>query len=125
MSTIVWVALAGGAGALVRFGITLALPRPTPSSFPLAILLVNIAGSFIAGVTLGLRLLDVVSIDVAIVIWAGLCGGLTTFSTFAVETVLLAGQRIRTAWRNVTLTIILSVLAAGVGLFLAQLVLGR
>ena len=125
MITMMWLALAGGVGALLRYGITLALPRPTPHSFPLATLVVNLTGSFVAGLTLGLVMLELVTTDVAIIIWAGLCGGLTTFSTFAVETVLLSGQRLRFAWQNAILTIVLCVVAAGMGVVITQVVLGR
>jgi fluoride exporter len=121
-ATVLWVALAGGLGALVRYGVTRALPRRDASSFPTAVLLVNIVGSFVAGVTLGLFLLDMISFDVSVVIWAGLCGAMTTFSTFAVDTVLLATSRRKSAWANIILTIGLSIASGSVGLALAHAV---
>ena len=125
MTTLVWVALAGGVGAVMRFALTLALPRREADSFPRAILLVNTVGSLVAGVTLGLVLVDALTFDIALVVWVGFCGGLTTFSTFAVETVLLGRVRMRLAWRNIAITVILGLLAATVGCGLTQLVVGN
>ena len=125
MTTLVWLALAGGVGAVVRFALTLALPRREADSFPRAILLVNTVGSLVAGVTLGLVLVDALTFDIALVVWVGFCGGLTTFSTFAVETVLLGRVRMRLAWRNIAITVILGLLAATVGCGLTQLVVGN
>ncbi len=125
MTTLVWLALAGGVGAVMRFALTLALPRREADSFPRAILVVNTVGSLVAGVTLGLVLVDALTFDAALVVWVGFCGGLTTFSTFAVETVLLGRVRMRLAWRNIAFTVILGLLAATVGCGLTQLVVGN
>jgi CrcB protein len=125
VTTLVWLALAGGVGAVMRFALTLALPRREADSFPRAILVVNTVGSLVAGVTLGLVLVDALTFDAALVVWVGFCGGLTTFSTFAVETVLLGRVRMRLAWRNIAFTVILGLLAATVGCGLTQLVVGN
>jgi fluoride exporter len=79
------VAMGGAAGAALRWAIVSAT---TTHVFPWPVLAVNIAGSFILGGALAeewahprarLLLHDGVGI--------GFCGGLTTFSTFAVEVV--------------------------------------
>lgn len=125
MTTLVWVALAGGVGALVRYSMTLAMPRPEADSFPRAILLVNTAGSLVAGITLGFVLSEALTRDVALIVWIGFCGGLTTFSAFAVETVLLGQVRLRLAWRNILFTLIYGLLAVTAGCVLTQLALGN
>ena len=121
-ATVLWVALAGGLGALVRYGVTRAIPHRDASTFPIAVLLVNVLGSFVAGVTLGLLLLDMIPFDVSVVVWAGLCGAMTTFSTFAVDTVLLATTRPKSAWKNVVFTIGVSVASGSFGLAVAHAV---
>ena len=82
------IAIGGGAGAGLRW---LALTTTDPGRFPWPVLALNVAGSVLLGVLLAeewshpkLRLLlhDAGGI--------GFCGGLTTFSTFAVEVVDLA-----------------------------------
>lgn len=119
-TTVLWVALAGGLGGLVRYEVTRAIPRRDATSFPTAVLLVNVVGSFVAGATLGLLLLDMIAFDVAVVVWAGLCGALTTFSTFAVDTVLLITTRPKLAWKNIVFTIGLSIASGSFGLAVAH-----
>lgn len=93
--------LAGGAvGAVARFGVsTLAARRP---GFPWAVLVVNVVGSTLAGVIAGLVESGGVSRDAQLVVVTGFCGGLTTFSTFATETVQLAMDR---RWRTLVLSV--------------------
>lgn len=76
--------LAGGLGVLLRYGLTLWIPNKK-KGFPLAIFAANILGSFLAGIILGLLSQMVVTEDIAYVLLAGFCGGLTTMSTFAVD----------------------------------------
>lgn len=80
------VAVGGSAGTLVRAAIDRALP-PGASGFPWATWIVNVAGSLIIG------LVVVAALERAApgrylrpLLATGFCGGLTTFSTFAVET---------------------------------------
>jgi len=114
---IVLVLVSGALGALVRFGLSRLLPvAARPHKVPRAVLIVNVVGSFIAGVVLALTQTELISSAVGIVIITGLCGGLTTFSTFAVESVELVMQgRAGVAARSVTLNLVLGVGAAALG----------
>ena len=80
-------ALVGGLAAVVRYLVTRAI-GPTP--FPWAVLLVNLVGSAIGGVVLGLTLAGALPAEWQLVVLGGVAGGLTTFSTLAVGTVQLA-----------------------------------
>ena len=80
-------AVVGGLAAVARYLITRAF-GPTP--FPWAVLLVNLIGSAIGGVVLGLTLAGAVPEEWQLVVLGGVAGGLTTFSTLAVGTVQLA-----------------------------------
>ena len=120
--SVLWIALAGGLGAVLRYVVTLVIPQRATASFPVAILLVNITGSLIAGITLGAVAGGALELQVAMVVWAGLCGGLTTFSTFAVDTVRLHRVAVAIAWRNILFTVVLGIGAAAVG-FLMTLAL--
>lgn len=78
---------AGGLGAVIRYLVSVALARPSDAEgFPWAVLAVNVVGSAIGGVVLGLAQHSGLSGDLQLVLLTGLCGGLTTFSTFGVET---------------------------------------
>lgn len=113
------VLLSGAVGALLRFGLSRANPvEDRPHNVPRAVLIVNVVGSFLAGVALALTQTAVIPAVAGVVIITGLCGGLTTFSTFAVETVELVMQgRARVAARSIALNLLLGVAAAAVGYF--------
>ena len=103
---------------LLRYGAQLLWPA-RGARVPRAILLVNVVGSAIGGATLALVLVDTgagvpaISSSLALVVMTGFCGGLTTFSTFAVETVELAsGGSWRPAVANVVLNVVLGLGAA-------------
>ena len=86
LTTYLWLALGGALGTLSRYALSGAIDnRYGPS--PLGIFVVNISGAFVIGFFLVLaqdRFL--VSPDVRRFVAAGFCGGYTTFSTLAYET---------------------------------------
>ena len=93
-----------------------AFTRPTPYGT----LFVNVVGSFVLGwlVTWSARV--EAPPDVKFLIGTGLCGALTTFSTFSVESLHLFHQGHRTAaLANVLLNVVLGLGAAAAGMALA------
>lgn len=119
-----WAVLAGGVGALVRYLVMTAMPVSESRPFPRGVLLVNSLGSLIAGVTLGLVNTETIPMEAALIIWAGLCGGLTTFSTVAVETILIGRERASLAWVNIVSNVVLGCASAGAGFAFVLLLLG-
>jgi len=107
------VGLGGAAGAILR-----ALTgRLLPGAFPWATLLVNVSGSFLlAAAYAGLPPESELA---RALIGSGFCGALTTFSTFILETYILArsGQW-RQAVLNLALTLALCCLASWAGFHL-------
>lgn len=99
--------LAGGLAAVVRYLVTRAVG---PTAFPWAVLLVNVVGSAIGGVALGLTLAGGMPTEWRLLVLGGIAGGLTTFSTLAVGTVELV-QAGRAWW---ALANILGSLALGI-----------
>ena len=111
----VTVSIAGGLGAIIRYGLQRLIPEPG-TRMPRAVLLVNLAGSFIAGATLGLMNGGALSELAGTIILAGFCGGLTTFSTFSVETMdLFRVNASKAAYLNIIITVIGGVLLAVLG----------
>ena len=110
-------ALAGGAGAGLRYLVDRLLTPARGARFPWGILVVNVSGSFALGVITGLG--ASIAPELSLVLGLGLLGGYTTFSTVSVETVLLAQRR---RWRagalNLFGTLALAALAAGLGILL-------
>lgn len=97
--------LAGAVAALVRWTLSRGIRAPW------AVLLVNVVGSGIGGAVLGLAQRGEISSDIRLVILGGLCGGLTTFSTWSVETIQLVHDG---KWRVAALSVA-SNLVLGVG----------
>ncbi|MFD6054249.1 fluoride efflux transporter CrcB [Agromyces sp. NPDC060279] len=114
------VLIAGSLGAVIRYLLSRRFPV-RPGHLPGGILIVNVVGSAVAGVALGLAERAALSADWRLIIVTGFCGGLTTFSTWSVETIeLLDGGRWRAALLNVFVTLVLGFAAAGAGYLLAR-----
>jgi CrcB protein len=97
--------IAGGLGAVLRYWVTRAF-RASPARLPWAVLLANILGSFIAGIVVAVAFFDPGG-ALRLIALGGFAGGLTTFSTFSVETMQLAAEG---RWRTVTGSVLGNVL---------------
>jgi CrcB protein len=102
------VALLGGTGACLRYGVTLLVERRVRTRFPVWTLAVNLGGSFALGLLRGLD----VSGDALFLAGTGLLGSFTTFSTWIVETEQLPR---RLAALNLALSLGAGLAAAGAG----------
>ncbi|WP_375483726.1 fluoride efflux transporter CrcB [uncultured Jatrophihabitans sp.] len=117
----VWIALAGGAGALARFVLDGAVRARLASDFPWATVLINVTGSFALGVLTGLVLFHGRPDDLRLILGTGFCGGYTTFSTASVETVRLAQRgAVVAALGNALGTLVLAVGAGALGLLVTR-----
>ncbi len=126
MSALVAVAVlaAGAAGALARYGISLALARRP--GFPWAVLVVNVIASTLGGVVLGLADVARLSDDSRLVLLTGIAGGLSTFSTWSVETIqLVQAGRWRAAASSVGLNLVIGVVFAVIGYLAVAATAGR
>ena len=118
------VALGGAIGAVGRYWISGLISRITAQHpFPFGTLGVNVIGAFILGLVMGTttsgRLL--VSPTARIFLTIGCLGALTTFSTFAYETLeALRSGDLRIALANVGISIIIGLAAAWLGLSLGE-----
>ena len=107
LAVVMAIGLGGAAGALARAWVG----RMIRSPFPVATLVVNVAGSFLLAVLYNTLQGDS---DVAqALLGGGFCGAFTTFSTFILETVILSRSgHLRTAVLYLVLTLILCCLAS-------------
>jgi len=107
--------LAGAVGAVLRYGTTVLFARRS-DRLPWAVLVVNTVGSLIGGAVLGLVATGTIGADVQLIVMGGLAGGLTTFSTFSVETVqLVLARRWGIAAATVGANLVLGLAAAVLG----------
>ena len=120
-TTTLSVALGGAIGAALRFLTGAGILRLTgPQEFPLAILTVNVVGSFLMGVFVVLAAQKGLG-QMAPFVMTGVLGGFTTFSAFSLETVTLMERgQIGAAGLYVGLSVILSVTGLMLGLWLAR-----
>lgn len=105
----------GSAAAGVRYVVSRTVASPW------GVLLVNVVGSAIGGVVLGLAERGAVSADIRLILLGGLCGGLTTFSTFSVESIqLIVERKWRVALFSVAANLLLGIGAAAVGYLIVR-----
>ena len=116
---VLWVALAGGVGAVARFVLDGLVRSQVASWFPVGTVVVNVTGSFVLGLVTGLTLTHAVPEELRLVVGTGFCGGYTTFSTASFETVRLDEQRrAGLALLNGVGTLVATVCVAALGLWL-------
>jgi fluoride exporter len=106
------MAVAGGLGAGTRYSLDAWLRPRVRGALPWSTLLINVTGSLLLGLVVGLGADDTWHT----ILGTGFLGGYTTFSTASVETVHLALDRqYRAATTNAAAMLVLSVAAASGG----------
>lgn len=125
MTSALLVMLGAAVGAPLRYLIDRAVQARHASVFPWGTFTVNVAGSFIFGVLLHGVAVNAVPGSVNALLSTGLCGGLTTYSTFGYETIRLFEERVRAyALVNVIASIVAGLGAAFGGIALAEAIWG-
>nr|WP_205693253.1 fluoride efflux transporter CrcB [Cellulomonas sp. IC4_254] len=116
------VAVLGGLGAATRFWVDGTIRARGRTVLPVATIAINVTGSLLIGLVAGAQLYLGLPATWQLLLATGFCGGYTTFSAAAVETVRLAqaGERAR-ALTNLLGTAVLAVAAAAAGLGLTAL----
>lgn len=113
------VGVAGGLGACARFVVDGLVRARWSHVLPAATLLVNVTGSLLIGVLTGAARWHGLGPTWLVVTATGFCGGYTTFSTAAIETVrLIEGREWRWAVANALGGLVLCVGAAVAGMAL-------
>lgn len=118
MKSALLVFMGGGSGSVVRYAIGRFIPATLAGSlFPVSILVVNVAASAILGAVVGYGLSRALNDDVRLLVGVGFCGGLSTFSSFSNDTlILLQHGRTGVALLNISLNVSLCLLASFGGL---------
>ena len=89
MREILWVGVGGFIGANARYLIGAWVGTRMGSAFPYGTFVINISGSFILGVIMGLVEVRTLSPSFRLAAGVGFVGAYTTFSTFTYETIRL------------------------------------
>lgn len=85
MVTCIIVGLGGFIGAVIRYLIGL-IPVSPQNGFPIKTLLINILGAFVIGLVVAFGAKKEWNPQLILFLKVGICGGFTTFSSFALET---------------------------------------
>jgi CrcB protein len=122
LNKLILIALAGGCGALARYGLGGAVHRLLGAGFPWGTAAVNLVGCFLFGLVWALA--DgrfAVSGEARVIVLVGFMGAFTTFSTFIFET---GGLLLEAQWAmaiaNLALKNTVGLMALWMGMALAR-----
>ncbi|WP_433257477.1 fluoride efflux transporter CrcB [Streptosporangium sp. CA-135522] len=119
------VLLGGAIGAPLRYLTDRAVQARHDTVFPWGTFAVNVTGSLILGALTGAVLAGAAGPQVQLLLGTGLCGALTTYSTFSYETLRLAETgALFFAVANVIASVVAGLGAVFVGLAIAQAAFG-
>ncbi|MEU2631211.1 fluoride efflux transporter CrcB [Kitasatospora sp. NPDC007106] len=122
-----WLLVIAGAavGAPLRYLTDRAVQARHDSVFPWGTFTVNVSGCLVLGLLTGAAAHGAASSDLQLLIGTGLCGALTTYSTFSYETLRLAQSGARfMAFANVAGSLLAGLGAAYAGTALAHALWG-
>lgn len=115
---IILVFLGGGLGSVLRYGASYWLNQ----TIPYGTLLVNLLGSLLIGLFLGLYEKQILSNLHVLFFAVGFCGGFTTFSSFAAENLKFLQNQMYSAFIFYTLvSVLVGILMVFIGFKLAKL----
>jgi len=120
--TILAIGSGGFIGALLRAYLIGFVSHRFPHDLPYGTLSVNLFGSFIMGLLMAYFMYtSFFSLHVKSFLSTGILGALTTYSTFAIESLLLLqGGHLFLAATNITLNALGTILMAGGGFYLGK-----
>ncbi|MBN7774222.1 fluoride efflux transporter CrcB [Clostridium aminobutyricum] len=121
MIEVLMVMLGGAIGALGRFIISSFIKRVIPIEFPFATLFINLIGSFLIGMLLGVHPGNLSQL----LFGTGFLGGFTTFSTFEMENITLFQKKeYKKLFLYVLASCSLCILLASLGLHIGHVLKG-
>jgi len=122
IKTLMFIAVGGAFGAMMRFLSQAMIHEYFGRGFPLGTLFVNVTGSFLMGL-FSIFLVEKFNLSAEwhLAILVGVLGSFTTFSAFSIETLVLLEQGdLFKAMSNVLLSVVLCVCAVWLGAYFAK-----
>lgn len=120
---LLWVGLGGGVGSIFRYLVSHWAANRWATHFPLATFAVNLSGCLLIGFLVGLSARhNWLDAQMKLLLITGFCGGYTTFSTFSLENWgLYESGSYLPLFGNIVGSVLLGILAVGLGLTLAKI----
>ena len=111
MITVISIAVGGALGALLRYFLGNQISIMFGTNFPWSILLINIFGSFLMGITIeSFNLFSISNEPMQKFLTVGILGAFTTFSTFSLDAIdLITKNRIFDAFLYIFASVILAI----------------
>lgn len=123
MAAVLYVGLGAFLGANARYWLGAWAATRYGTTFPYGTLLVNVTGSFVLGFAIAYLALRTYSPNWRLFVAVGLCGGYTTFSSYAYETLrLLEDGDLLLAFLYCVGSPVLAVVSAFAGMVIGRIV---
>ena len=114
---ILLVALGGAVGSVCRY----LMSWMNGASWPWGTFAVNILGSLLIGLLIGLASKGIVSPEMKLLLVTGFCGGFTTFSTFANESFcMMKADDVLLMALYVGVSVVVGILAVWLGMIISE-----
>ncbi len=121
MTRLLYIAAGGAIGALLRYSVSGVIHRFLSNGFPWGTLGVNLSGSLLIGFLWGMFESVIVSQNIRLMIFIGILGSFTTFSTFSLENFhLLRDGEYGMFALNVSLSFVLGIVLVFAGYFVSR-----
>jgi len=122
LKALVFIAIGGALGAVLRYGASISIYSLLGRGFPYGTLFVNVSGSLLMGL---LSVLMLERFDIApewrAAVLVGVLGSFTTFSTFSIETLNLLEQGdLMRAMSNIVLSVLVCLVAVWFGVLIGR-----
>jgi len=122
LKALIFIAMGGAIGALLRYGASLSVYSFMGRGFPYGTLFVNVTGSLLMGL-LSVMMLERFNIgpEWRAAVLVGVLGSFTTFSTFSIETLNLLEQGdVMRAVTNIVLSVLVCLVAVWFGVLIGR-----
>lgn len=121
MLRLFYIGAGGAVGAVMRYWLSGIIQRVFNGGFPWGTLSVNLIGSLIIGFLWGMFESVIISQNMKIMIFIGLLGSFTTFSTFSLESFhLIRDGEYNLVLMNIMTSFLLGIVLVFAGYFISQ-----